>query len=51
LRQRNTDTETLLAIGVTVLKEVVANLLVGESFERLCDVYPVIVDRLYRDVL
>jgi hypothetical protein len=51
LRQRNTDAETLLAIGVTVLKEVVADLLVGKSFERLCDIYPVIVDGLCRNVL
>jgi hypothetical protein len=44
LRQRDTDTETLFAIRVAVLKEVVANLLVGESFERLCNIYPVVVD-------
>lgn len=50
LRQRNTDTETLFAIRVAVLKEVVTNLLVGESFERLCDIYPVVVDGLYCDV-
>jgi hypothetical protein len=36
---------------VTIFKEVSANLLVGESFEGLCNIYPVVVDGLYGDVV
>lgn len=36
---------------MTVLNEVVANFLVGKGLEGLGDIYPVVVDALYRNVL
>lgn len=35
---------------MAVLEEVVADLLVRQSLERFCDVYPVVVDGLYCNV-
>jgi len=36
---------------VTILKEVVANLLVGEGLESFGDIYPFVIDRLNGNVL
>ena len=41
----------MFTVGVSVLKEVVANVLVGKRLEGFGDVYPVIVDALRGDVL
>lgn len=41
----------MLAVGVSVLKKVVANVLVSKGLEGLGDVYPVVVDALRGNVL
>jgi hypothetical protein len=51
LRQRDTNAEALFTVWVAILEEVVADLFVCQRLERLCNVYPVVVDGLYCDVL
>jgi hypothetical protein len=51
LWQGNTDAKALLAIRVTILLVVVADLLVCECLVRFGDIDPVVVDRLDGDVL
>lgn len=51
MRESDANAEALLAIRMAILDVVVADFFVGKGLERFGNVYPVIVDRLYRDIL
>ena len=51
LGQSNSNTETLLAIWVSIFKPIVADILVSERLKSLGDLDPMIVDGIFRDVL